>query len=149
MHRPLSHVHTVLKPRTDEQFFLDKFLVMFIFSCARQTIFLINFSVTSFITSLYVADTSKYFMYIYYIGLKTNQTLILCTASSIQSIFLSSWQVQLLNQAPCQGKLVNFLPYTRANKTCQGKLSRKNCSSVRGFILLEFSSKCLCMCVLK
>jgi hypothetical protein len=28
-----------LKPRTDEQFFLDKFLVKFIFSCARKTIF--------------------------------------------------------------------------------------------------------------
>ena len=29
-----------------------------------------------------------------------------------------------MNKAPCQGKLVNFLPYTRANKTCQGKLAR-------------------------
>jgi hypothetical protein len=45
-----------LKLRTDEQFFLDKFLVKFIFSCARKTIFLINFSVTSFITSLHVAE---------------------------------------------------------------------------------------------
>jgi hypothetical protein len=78
-----------LKPRTDEQFLLDKFLVKIIFSCARQTIFVINFSVTSFITSLHVADTSKYFMYIYYIGLKTNESLILCTASSNQSISLS------------------------------------------------------------
>jgi hypothetical protein len=41
---------------TDEQFFLDKFLVKFIFSCARKTILLINFSLTSFITSLHVAE---------------------------------------------------------------------------------------------
>jgi hypothetical protein len=42
-----------LKPRTNEKFFLDKFLVKFISSCARKTIFLINFSVTSFITGHY------------------------------------------------------------------------------------------------
>ena len=41
---------------TDQQFFLDKFLVKFIFSCARKTILLINFSVTSFITSLHVVE---------------------------------------------------------------------------------------------
>ena len=80
-----------LKPRTDEKFLLDKFLVKIIFSCARQTIFVINFSVTSFITTLHVADTSKYFMYIYYIGLKTSESLILCTASSNQSISLSNF----------------------------------------------------------
>ena len=27
------------------------------------------------------------------------------------------------NQAPCQGKFVIFFVYTRANKTCQGKLA--------------------------
>ena len=73
---PFGMTMSRFKPRADEQFFLDKFLVKFIFSCARQTIFFINFSVTSF-TSLHVADTSKYFTYFYYIGLKTNQTLIL------------------------------------------------------------------------
>ena len=40
----------------------------------------------------------------------------------------------LLNQAPCQGKLVNFCVYTRAIKAGQGKLVKENCSSVRGFI---------------
>jgi hypothetical protein len=97
--------------------------------CTTNILF-INFSVTSSITSLYVADTSKYFMYIYYIGLKMNQTLGLCSASSSQSISLSifpdrlytrtvswskSWHDQLLNQAPCQGKLVNFLPVQGLN----------------------------------
>ena len=31
---------------------------------------------------------------------------------------------QLLNKAPCQGKTCQFMSYTRANKTCQGKLGR-------------------------
>jgi hypothetical protein len=73
-------------------------------------------------------------IYIYYIGLKMNQTLILhlqikaflCQFFLVgrtqeQFSCLKSWHDQLLNQAPCQEKLVNFLLYTRANKTCQGK----------------------------
>ena len=120
-----------VKPRTDEQFFLDRVLVKFIFSCARQTMFLINISVTSFITSLHVADTSKYFMYIYYIGLKAEDesNFNICIASSNQSISFSIFHdrpyTRTVFLAPCQGKLVNFLPYIRAIKTCQNKFVKE------------------------
>ena len=40
-----------------------------------------------------------------------------CYARSLQTRSLRS------NQAPCQGKFVIFFVYTRANKTCQGKLA--------------------------
>jgi hypothetical protein len=44
-----------------------------------------------------------------------------CTHMSVSK----SWHDELLNKAPSwQGKMVNFLPYTQANKTCQGKLAR-------------------------
>jgi hypothetical protein len=67
--------------------------------------------VTSF-TSLHVADTSKHFMYIYCIGLKTNQTLILCPHLQIKAF-------------PCQFFLVQklacpaFEPGSLSRKTCQ------------------------------
>jgi hypothetical protein len=35
-----------------------------------------------------------------------------------------SWHDYLWNKAPWQGKVVNFLPYTRANKTCKEKIAR-------------------------
>ena len=40
-----------------------------------------------------------------------------CYARSLQARSLRS------NQAPCQGKFVIFFVYTRANKTCEGKLA--------------------------
>ena len=131
----------MLSPAQTSNFSLTgRFLVKFIFLCTRQTMFLINISVTSFINSLHVADTSKYFMYIYYIGLKTNQTLIYVLHFQIKAFpsqffmvgrtheqfsWFKSWHDQLLNKAPCQGKLVNFLPYIRAIKTCQNKFVKE------------------------
>ena len=39
-----------------------------------------------------------------------------------QGTLFKSCHDQLLNKAPCQGKTCQFMSYTRANKTCQGKL---------------------------
>ena len=45
-----------------------------------------------------------------------------CYARSLQARSLRS------NQAFCQGKFVIFFVYTRANKTCQGKLAEETFS---------------------
>jgi hypothetical protein len=34
-----------------------------------------------------------------------------------------SWHEKLWNKASWQGKKINFLPYTQANKTCEGKIA--------------------------
>ncbi len=108
-----------LKPRTDGQVFLDKFsLTSFICSCVRQKID--KFSLTRSLVQKLVMPAFQ------------QGNLLVCAAVKEMrsrelriNIFVCVRLVKLVKE-----KMVNFLSYTRANKTrqgttCQGKLVRR------------------------
>jgi hypothetical protein len=89
------------------------------------------FFVTSF-TSLHFAGGSKYFMYIYHIYYYKLCELVCAAQFLVNFSFVcytqhaedqfspfKIWSCQFFNQASCQGRRVNNLPYTRTNKVCE------------------------------
>ena len=116
------------------------FLVKFIFSCARQTtIFFYQFFRDQFCEPACCRHVQILHVYLLYIGLKTNQTLILhlqiksfpCQFFLVdrtheQFSWFKSWhEPGYLSRKTCQGKLVKE---NLSRKTCQGKLVKENLS---------------------